>query len=623
MIHLQSVSLRIGGRLLLDRASVALGPGQKASLVGRNGTGKSTLLRAIQGEMPLEAGDISMPKGARLGALAQEAPDAGGTLMDTVLSADKERARLLDEAETATDPNRIAEIHIRLADIDAHSAESRAARILSGLGFSQPDLARPLHDFSGGWRMRAALAGMLFSAPDLLILDEPTNHLDLEATLWLEGHLQTYPHTLLFVSHDRDLLNNVPDVTIHLAGQKLTAWKGGYDAFRRAFAEAQTRSAAMIARQEQERARLQAFVDRFRAKASKATQAQSRVKMLEKMAPIAALPTEEAKPNFTFTIDQPLAPPILTLEHVDIGYGERVVLRDLSLRLDQDDRVALLGANGNGKSTLVKLLSGRLEPMAGTRRQSSKLKIGYFAQHQTDDLPLESTALAATLQRFPKLTAQQARSLLGRFGFSGPRAETVVGDLSGGEKARLLFAYLAQESPQLLLLDEPTNHLDIEAREALIEAINAYEGAVVLVSHDPHLLSLTVDRLWLVANGTVTAFDGSMDDYRQSVLQKPSSGSGGGKGKKGERKQQDNRAPAEKRSDLKPLRAASQKAEQLVAQLTAKKAQLSGALADPTLYNGPAEKLQGLQKDMAAVETQLEAAELAWMEALERLEAAS
>ncbi|HET8729155.1 MAG TPA: ABC-F family ATP-binding cassette domain-containing protein, partial [Alphaproteobacteria bacterium] len=542
-----------------------------------------------------------------------------------------ERATLLAEAETATDPHRIAEIHTRLADIDAHAAPARAAAILSGLGFDQAAQNRPCRELSGGMRMRVALAATLFTRPELLLLDEPTNHLDLEATLWLEGFLKTYPETILVVSHDRDLLNRVADTTIHLENGKLTAYAGGYDQFERTRRMRLEHQAALASKQLAQRRHMQAFIDRFRYKASKARQAQSRIKALERMEPIVSI-VEDRTVSFDFPRPEPLSPPLIALEGVKAGYDGRVVLSALNQRIDMDDRIALLGANGNGKSTFVKLLAGRLAPLDGTVRKSGKLKVGYFAQHQTDELNPRLTALAQAREWMPLATEEKVRAHLGRFGFAQARAETTIANMSGGEKARLLFALMSREAPHILLLDEPTNHLDVDSREALVQAINAYEGAVVLITHDPHLIELTADRLWLVADGTVKAFDGDMDDYRrllaeQRRAERAEMRAERSAGKEADRiepvnRKDQRRAAAETRAALAPLRKRAKDAEARIAKLEGEKSVIERQLADPKLYDGPADKLTHLQIALHEVETGIAAAEEAWLEAQAQLEEA-
>ncbi|RMH44441.1 MAG: ABC transporter ATP-binding protein, partial [Alphaproteobacteria bacterium] len=517
MLTISDLRFSIAGRVLFDGASARIPPGHKVGLVGPNGAGKTTLFRLIRGELQPERGAIEMPVRARVGGVDQEAPAGPQSLLDTVLAADTERDRLLAEANRVTDPDRIAEIQTRLADIDAWSAEARAATILSGLGFSAEDQARPTSEFSGGWRMRVALAGVLFSAPDILLLDEPTNYLDLEGALWLEGFLARYPHTALVISHDRELLNRAVRSILHLSGGRLELYSGGYGDFARARAARRSQLAAEAARQAERRARLQRFVDRFRAKATKARQAQSRLKMLERMDAV-EIPPEDRAPTFAFPDIEPLSPPIVTLDGAAVGYGDRTVLSRLTLRIDPDDRIALLGRNGEGKSTLARLVAGRLEPSAGSVRRSRGLRVGYFAQHQIEELEPEETPLQHLSRVLPDAPEARLRARLARFGLDAGAATTEVGRLSGGQRARLSLLLATHDAPQLLILDEPTNHLDIESRDALIEALNAFAGAVIIVSHDMHLLSLVADRLWLVADGRVTPFEDDLEGYRRLLL---------------------------------------------------------------------------------------------------------
>ncbi|MGK9167040.1 ABC-F family ATP-binding cassette domain-containing protein [Inquilinus limosus] len=622
MLQIQDVTIRIAGRTLLDSASVSVPAGHKAGLVGHNGTGKSTLLRAIRQEIALDGGQIGIPARWRMASVAQEAPSGPVSLLDTVLAADTERASLLAEAETAEDPHRIGEIHTRLADIDAHTAPARAATILAGLGFDTEAQAQPVGDLSGGMRMRVALAATLFLQPDLLLLDEPTNHLDLEATLWLEGWLKAYPHTVLMVSHDRDLLNRVVDMTIHLEAGKLTAYSGGYDQFERTRRMRLEHLAALQKRQIAQRAHMQSFIDRFKAKATKARQAQSRMKALEKMEPIVAL-VEDQSISFDFPQPEELSPPILVLDKVAVGYDGQPVLRNVDLRIDMDDRIALLGANGNGKSTLAKLFAGRLQPMGGELRKSSKLKVGYFAQHQAEELDLSLNAIAQARRVMPNATDEKIRAHLGRFGFVQRRAETRIGDMSGGEKARLLLALMAREAPQLLLLDEPTNHLDVDSRQALVQALNEYDGAVVLITHDPHLIELTADRLLLVKDGAVRPFDGDLDDYRRLLAEQRRQERAGRQAEKvsqADRKEQ-RRAAAEARAQLAPLRQEIREIEKRIQGLEREKQKIEAKLADGALYSNPAAATEQ-QIALHEVQTRLDAAEEAWLEANGKLEEA-
>src|SRR6478752_4721252 len=519
MLSITDISIRIAGRLLIDESTVQIAPGARVGFVGRNGVGKSTLFHAIRGDLATETGSISIPPRWRIGSLAQEAPDGPESLISVVLKADLERDALLKEADTATDPERISDIQTRLVDIDAHSAPARAAAILSGLGFSTADQARPCSEFSGGWRMRVALAATLFSAPDLLLLDEPTNYLDLEGTLWLEDHLANYPRTVIVISHDRDLLDTSVDQILHLDRGKLTLYKGAYSSFEEQRATREMLDARHAKRQADERKRLQAFVDRFKAKASKARQAQSRVKMLERMKPVTALVTQDVHEISFPKPEKTLSPPIIALDGVSVGYDPaKPVLNRVTLRIDTDDRIALLGANGNGKSTLVKLLANKLPPFSGHVTRAEKLSVGYFAQHQVDELNLDGSAYDHVRRLMPNAPETKVRGRTGAIGFSGKAGDTLVKSLSGGEKARLLLGLATFFGPNMIILDEPTNHLDIDSRAALAEAINEFPGAVIMVSHDRYLIEACADQLWVVANQTVTAYDGDLDEYRRMVL---------------------------------------------------------------------------------------------------------
>ena len=620
MLSFTNVTVRLGGRTILDRASAALPPRSRVGLIGRNGAGKSTLMRIVAGLAEPDEGSVEMPRGARLGYVAQEAPAGAASPFETVLAADVERAALLAEAEHSHDPHRIGEIHERLNAIDAHAAPARAARILVGLGFDEEAQHRPLESFSGGWRMRVALAALLFSEPDLLLLDEPSNHLDLEATLWLESFLRGYRATILVVSHERDLLNNVVDHILHLDQGRTTLYVGGYDAFERQRAERLAQQTAARERQAAERQRLQAFVDRWRAKASKAKQAQSRVKALARMQPIAEV---AADPTLTFAFPSPaeLRPPLLTLDDASVGYGDKLILKGLNLRLDPDDRIALLGRNGNGKTTLARLLAGLLAPMAGTLTRSGKLSVGYFTQYQVEELDVGDTPLQHMARLMPDAKPAAVRAQLGRFGFSGDKATVEVGRLSGGERARLALALITREAPHMLILDEPTNHLDVDAREALVQALNDYGGAVVVVSHDRHMLELTADRLVLVDGGTAKEFSGTLDDYTDFVLGKGQEGKTASDAGRSNRKDE-RRAAAEARERSQGLRKAVKTAEEAIAKLTARRSQIDRALFDPASAEPADSKrtMTDLMKLRADVEREIEAAEARWMEASEALE---
>ena len=518
MLNIANMTYRIGGRVLLEEASASLPTGHKVGLVGRNGTGKSTLLKLILNELVPESGEASIPRNARIGTVAQEAPGGKETLLEVVMAGDIERTELLAEAETAKDPNRISEIQMRLADIDAYSAESRAAVILAGLGFTEAIMNGPCSALSGGWRMRVALAAALFGAPDVLLLDEPTNYLDLEGTIWLQSYIRDYPHTILLVSHDRDLLNVSVDAILHLDQFKLTLYQGNYDNFERQRREKQALNSKLKKKQDDQRAHMQAFVDRFKAKASKASQAQSRMKALAKLEPIADMIENAVAPFIFPNPEKQIAPPLVAWDKVSVGYGDKIVLKNITLRMDPDDRIALLGSNGNGKSTFAKLLCGNLKPMLGSMSHPSRLSIGYFAQHQLDELSEDRTPFEYISELMPDAPVSRRRAKLGAVGFGAHLADSKCSILSGGEKARLLFFLATYHAPHVLVMDEPTNHLDIDSREALIHAINDYEGAVVLISHDRHIIETCVDRLWIVNNGTVQPYDGDMDEYTDLVL---------------------------------------------------------------------------------------------------------
>ena len=614
MIKLHDISYSVEGRPLLENASATIPAGHKVGLVGRNGTGKTTLFRLIRGELSLETGSIELPRQARIGGVAQEVPGNDISLLDTVLAADTERAELLAEAERADDPNRIAEIQTRLADIDAWSAEGRASSILKGLGFSPEKQQMPCSAFSGGWRMRVALAAVLFAEPDLLLLDEPTNYLDLEGAIWLESYLAKYPHTVIIVSHDRGLLNRAVGSILHLEDRKLTFYQGAYDTFAKTRAARLASAEAEAKRQDARRAHLQSYVDRFRYKADKAKQAQSRLKMIAKLEPITR-PQEAALRRFSFPEPEELSPPIVRVENGTVGYEDTAILSRLDLRIDQDDRVALLGQNGEGKSTLSKLISGRLNPMAGRVVTSNKLRIGYFAQHQVDELFVDETPLDHIRRLRPEKTPAQLRAILGGFGIGAEQADTEVGRLSGGQKARLSLLLATIDAPHLLILDEPTNHLDIESREALVEALTAYSGAVVLVSHDMHLLSLVADRLWLVKGGRVTPYDDDLDTYRSQLLSgdKPTT-----------------KAPSDKpkvkkasRDEILALRAEVRKCEGRLEKLMEMHEKLSAKLADPELYSDKnIADLEVWNKKFAEVEEAMSRAETLWVTAQEKLDTA-
>jgi ATP-binding cassette subfamily F protein 3 len=618
MLNLKEVTVRLGGRTILDGATAALPPRARIGLIGRNGAGKSTLVRVIAGLLDPDAGSAEMPRGTRLGYIAQEAPGGTATPFETVLAADTERSALLEEAEHSHDPDRLGELHERLNAIDAHSAPARAARILVGLGFDEEAQHRELESFSGGWRMRVALASLLFSEPDLLLLDEPSNHLDLEAVLWLEDFLKSYPATVVIVSHERDFLNNVVDHILHLERGKLTLYPGGYDAFERQRAERQAQQAAAREKQLAERAKLQDYIARNSARASTAKQAQSRVKALARMQPIAAV-IDDPSLSFDFPSPDELRPPLITLDMAAVGYGDTPILRRLNLRLDPDDRIALLGRNGNGKTTLARLLAAQLAPMEGEMAATSKMRVGYFTQYQVEELRRDDTPLEHMTRLMKDAKPAAVRAQLGRFGFSGEKATTKVGKLSGGERARLALALITRDAPHMLILDEPTNHLDVDAREALIQALNAYTGAVVIVSHDRHMLEMTADRLVLVHDGTAQEYDGSIDDYIRLVLAGDSRAP-----QKGEKvnKKEARRQAAEAREKGAALRKRAKESEAELARLTALRSAIERAMFDPAsaepALGGLA--MSDLMKRRAEAERRIERAEAAWLEASEALE---
>jgi ATP-binding cassette, subfamily F, member 3 len=616
MLSITDISIRIAGRLLIENSSVQIVPGARVGFVGRNGVGKSTLFHAIRGELPTETGSIAIPPRWRVGSLAQEAPDGPESLISVVLKADLEREALLHEAETAHDPVRIADIQTRLVDIDAHSAPARAAAILSGLGFSTADQARSCSEFSGGWRMRVGLAATLFAAPDLLLLDEPTNYLDLEGTLWLEDHLANYPRTVIVISHDRDLLDTSVDQILHLDRGRLTLYKGSYSSFEEQRATREMLDAKHARRQADERKRLQAFVDRFKAKASKARQAQSRVKMLERMKPVTALVTQDVREISFPTPEKMLSPPIIAVDDVSVGYDpKKPVLNRVTLRIDTDDRIALLGSNGNGKSTLVKLLAGKLPPFSGHVTRAEKLSIGYFAQHQVDELNLDGSPYDHVRKLMPDTPESKVRARVGAIGFSGKAGDTIVKSLSGGEKARLLLGLATFFGPNMIILDEPTNHLDIDSRAALAEAINEFPGAVIMVSHDRYLIEACADQLWVVADHAVTNYDGDLDDYRRMVLSARGMRTNSrdrANNERGNGRDKPQRAKSEKRV---PLKQKISDAEAEIARINGIIAKIDTALALPDLFKRDPKQAAQLSKARAGAASALLRAEEQWLEA--------
>ena len=627
MLTIDAVTVRLGGRVILDRASAALPTRARVGLIGRNGAGKSTLMKVVAGMLDPDEGGVSMPKAARLGYIAQEAPAGTRTPFETVLEADLERAALLAEeaAMHATghdiadaDQFHIAEIHERLNAIDAHTAPARASRILVGLGFDEAAQHRPLDSFSGGWKMRVALAALLFSQPDMLLLDEPSNHLDLEATLWLEDFLKSYRGTILVISHERDLLNNVVDYILHLEGGKVTLYAGGYDSFERQRSERLAQLAAAREAQAEQRAKLQDYIARNSARASTAKQAQSRQKALARMQPIAEAANDPSL-VFDFPSPQALKPPLIQLDHASVGYDGKAILERLDLRLDPDERLALLGRNGNGKTTLARLLSGQLPAMAGTMAHPNKLKVGYFTQYQVEELESDATPIQHMSRLMKGASPGAVRAQLGRFGFSGAMAEQQVGKMSGGERARLALALITRDAPHLLILDEPTNHLDVDAREALVQALSGFGGAVVVVSHDRHMIEASADRLVVVDAGRATDFEGTLDDYTAQVLGK---GDARPEGVSKADKKAERRAAAQAREASAGLRKAVQVAEAETARLTQRRQAIDRALFDPaTALPGDAKRTSAdLMRERGEVEKALGKSEAAWMAASEALE---
>jgi len=622
VLHINDLTYRIEGRPLFTQATLAISEGQKFGLVGRNGTGKSTLFRLIKGDISPDDGEINFRKNMRMGAVDQEVPSGPQSLMETVLAADTERSALLTEAETATNPDRIAVIHTRLSDIQAYSAKARAGSILSGLGFSGEDQQKPCSDFSGGWRMRVALAAMLFANPDMLLLDEPTNYLDVEGAVWLEAHIRTYPGTAFIISHDRDFLNRAVTHIAHLREGKLFSYNGGYDRFEATLAEQNRLNMALLGKQEDERRKLEAFVTRFKAKASKAKQAQSRVKKLEKMRPVATIISDPIAPIDLPSPERALNPPIIRFDDVKLGYSETItVLSKLNIRIDPDDRIGILGKNGEGKSTFAKAVMGELSPMDGFIKRHKKLRIGYFAQHQIDALNPLNSAYDHIRELMPDATEAQRRARLAAFGLGVTNAETPAGDLSGGEKARLLFSLIGFHKPHLLILDEPANHLDIDSRAELIKSLNAYDGAILIISHDRNLLEAVVDRLWLINKGGISTYEGSLEDYRNFQLEKERNQKKQSLKSVNERKATRKEA-AEARQRLAPLKKIYDKLETTIRDKQSQLEKIDHDLATPNLFEENPEKAVKLGRSRSQISTQIEELELQWLEALDAYETA-
>jgi len=614
MLELKNITYRIAGRTLLDGASISIPSGYHVGFVGRNGTGKSTLFKLIAKELELDAGEINMISNTKMGMVRQDLPDDDTSLLDVVLAADTERASLMEEVETSTDPERISDIYLRLNDINAYEAPSKASIILSGLGFDVEEQSRPISDFSGGWKMRVALAAALFQEPELLLLDEPTNHLDFEAIVWLEAFLMKYPHTFLIISHDRETLNKTVTHIVHLDQLNLAMYTGNYDQFETAHAQKRMGHQALFDKQQAHKKKMMEFVDRFGAKASKAKQAQSRLKSIERMDMVDALIAERST-NFKFPQPEEIGSPIITIDHVDIGYTEgQPVLKDVNLSISGDDRIALLGANGNGKSTLIKLISGNLEAMSGDIHRSGKLRVGYFAQHQSDELDINSTAYQVLRESIKNYPEHKIRAMLGKFGFDKAKSDTKIEELSGGEKARLLFCMMSYDAPHLMLLDEPTNHLDIDARAALIQALNAYEGCVIIVSHDPHLVESVADQLLLVKDGSVAPYTDDLEAYRQLIIDQRRKERSDSKKKKKESKEGKGSNNNYKKNKKKKKKVSPEKLEKKLNQLLEDKKALEEEMSTPKSINKPGVMDELLAK-YKTLESDIEKAEAKWLEA--------
>ena len=610
MLKIENISFRIGGKALFESGTAMIPQGHKVGIVGRNGIGKSTLFNLIRGESQLESGSISVPSKSKIGSMAQEAPATDKNLIETVVEYDKERHNLLEESKRVVDPSRVSEIQLRLADIESHTAEPRASSILKGLGFNSEAQLRATKTFSGGWRMRVALAGLLFSQPDILLLDEPTNFLDLEGVFWLQRFLSKYPHSAIIISHDRDLLNRSVNSILHINNKSLRLYSGNFDIFDKQRRENLRHQAAAAKKQDERIKHMQKYVDRFRYQATKAKQAQSRLKMIEKMEPIAI---EDASRIVRFTFPEPedLSPPLITLENVTVGYNGNAILSKLNLRLDQDDRIALIGANGEGKSTFAKLISKQLVAMAGEMRSQSKIRIGYFAQHQIEDLSPNETSLEHLKPHFPNDPPSKLRSRLSGFGIDSEIADNTVNTLSGGQKARLSLLLATIHSPHILILDEPTNHLDMESREALIRALANYSGAVIIISHDLHLLSLTANKLWLINKGKLEEYPNDLNHYREFLLNQRGN----------LHPQQTNIKPKKHivKKNQKNLKYQSEidRSEKRIEQIEEMLLQIDDHLSNPLIYEQHnKDRLEKLQKKRLEIKNALKKAELLWDKAI-------
>jgi ATP-binding cassette, subfamily F, member 3 len=609
MLQLQDLSLRVVGKLLFEDVNVHIPDGHLVGIVGRNGTGKTSLFRLILGDYHADSGDILFPKDWMIGTVSQDPPSGDITPLEVVMASDKERASLNEELDNNPATDRLAEIHARLVEIEGFRSEGKAAKILRGLGFSHDDQGQPMSTFSGGWRMRVSLAAALFLEPELLLLDEPTNHLDVEAAIWLESYLKHYPKTILLISHERAFLNNVAKSILHLESKRMKLYAGNYDTFQRTKAEQELQAGRAREKAEDQIKHMQSFVDRFKAKATKAKQAQSRVKAIEKI-------KEGLKDNavervgglrFGFASPEMLAPPLLTIRNGEVGYEpEKPVLTKILLTLNPDDRIGLLGANGNGKSTLAKLISKELMLEKGDMFQSSKLKIGFFAQYQIESLDMDSTAFVHILRHSKDLEPQKIRSYLGRFGFSGDRADQKVATLSGGEKTRLNFALISLDKPHLLILDEPTNHLDIDAREALADTLKAYQGAVIIISHDFYFLNQTVNDFWLVADGTVSPYKDGLKAYKNLILNETGE-------KKSKSKPKKNKQVSKEPPKIQQPTDAIQRIEKKLAELKSYIVKLDKVLLNPNAYKDSSIDYHALSQQKAEIEGLVAKLEEKWL----------
>ncbi|RLV58219.1 ABC transporter ATP-binding protein [Parashewanella curva] len=623
MISISQAQLIRGSKTLLDEASLTIYPGHKVGLVGANGTGKSSLLALIQGKLSLDKGDFSLPTGWQIASVAQETPALEKSALEYVLDGDQEYRQLeaeLEQAQAKDDGHKIADIHGKLEAIGGYSIKARAGSLLAGLGFSQDKHSHSVKQFSGGWRMRLNLAQALLCRSDLLLLDEPTNHLDLDTTYWLESWIKSYQGTLILISHDRDFIDEIVDEVVHVEHQKLNFYSGNYTSFERVRAERMAQQQIAFEKQQKERAHMQKFVDRFRYKASKAKQAQSRLKALERMTEL--LPSH-ADSQFSMAFREPesLPNPLVMMEQVQVGYDETIILKSVKLNLVPGARIGLLGRNGAGKSTLIKLLSGELDPMSGKYQTNSGLKIGYFAQHQIEFLSLDDSPLMHLQRLSPDAKELDLRNFLGGFGFHGDMALDPVRPFSGGEKARLVLALLVWQRPNLLLLDEPTNHLDLEMRHALTVALQGFEGAMVIVSHDRHLLRLTCDDYYLVDNQQVQPFNGDLADYHQWLLTSQKANTPASNNAATEDKKERKRREAEMRNRLSPLKKQQTKLEKQQERASSRLAEIEEILGDMSLYEDDnKDKLTSILNERTELTQTLENSEMEWLELQEQIE---